>query len=141
MQINWSEFTPFASLAGGLLIGLSATLLLLLNGQIAGVSGIIRQSLLKTGGERIWRLCFLLGLLLSPTLYYQLYSPIPIQMKSHIGLLIAAGLFVGVGTAMASGCTSGHGVCGLSRLSKRSLFAAIIFMTSAMLTTFMAKHL
>ncbi len=140
MQINWSEFTPIASLAGGLLIGLAASIMLLLNGRVTGISGIIRQTFFAAQKEIAGGLSFIIGLLLSPTLYFALYPSIQIQITEHIPLLITAGLLVGYGTAKGAGCTSGHGVCGLSRLSRRSFVAVVLFMLSAMLTVFIVRH-
>jgi uncharacterized protein len=140
MQINWNEFSPIASFAGGLLIGLSAALLLLLNGRVAGISGIIRQAIFASNKEMTWRLSFILGMLISPSIYFVLFPYAPIQIHDNVTLLIIAGVLVGYGTSMGAGCTSGHGICGLSRLSLRSLTAVVLFMSAAMLTTFLVKH-
>lgn len=139
MTIAWENFTPYLSLAGGLLIGLAAAVLLLFNGRIAGISGIVGG--LLQGSDRAWRVAFVLGLLLAPTAW-QLLAPLPAgSVTDSPLLLIAAGLLVGFGSRLGSGCTSGHGVCGLSRLSLRSLVATLCFMGAAMVTVFVTRHL
>ena len=134
--------TWMAALAGGVLIGLSATLLLWLNGRIAGISGIVSGVVFPTAGEVSWRIAFLLGLVIAAGLYMAFVpgAPLPRTDFSRIGL-IAAGLLVGFGTRMGNGCTSGHGVCGLGRLSMRSFAAVATFMTTAIATTFVVRHL
>ena len=129
------------ALAGGVLIGLSSVLLLWLNGRIAGISGIMNGVLLPKSGETSWRIAFLLGLIAAAGLYIAFVpgAPQPRQGFSTTGLIIA-GLLVGFGTSMGNGCTSGHGVCGLGRFSVRSLAAVLVFMASAMLTTFLLRH-
>lgn len=140
MSIAWESFTPYASLAGGLLIGLAAAMLLLFNGRIAGISGIV-GGLLQGGTDRIWRLAFVAGLLLAPALW-QSFAPLPHSAVSDSPwLLIVAGGLVGFGSRLGSGCTSGHGVCGLSRLSPRSLVATLCFMGAGMATVFVMRHL
>lgn len=131
-----------AGLAGGVLIGLSATLLLWLNGRIAGISGIAGGALFGPRGERAWRLTFLAGLVLAGALTMHAMAggrPLPGPTASPL-LLVAAGLLVGYGTSLGGGCTSGHGVCGLARLSKRSLVAVPVFIATAMLTVFVVRH-
>ncbi|MBB5017018.1 hypothetical protein HNQ59_000280 [Chitinivorax tropicus] len=141
MTIDWLHFTPWSALAGGLLIGLAAALLLLTLGRVAGISGIVAGLLLPQHGEWPWRLAFVVGLLLSP-LAWQLWQPLPpIQLSGNVGQLIVAGLLVGVGTRIGSGCTSGHGICGLSRLSARSLAATLSFIASGILTVALLRHL
>lgn len=143
MQIDWSHFTPWSSLAGGLLLGLAATLLVLLNGRVLGISGIVGGLLRPRSGEMGWRLSLLAGLLLSPLVYGWLAPgglPVP-RIEAGTGLLIAAGLLVGLGTRYAAGCTSGHGVCGLSRLSPRSLVATLAFMATGFATVYVIRHL
>jgi len=126
-------------LAGGTLIGLAATLLILLNGQIAGISGIVGR--LLNAGRDTWRWAFVIGLLLSPYLY-RLFSPLPaVQFERHWLVYLIAGLIVGLGSRLGSGCTSGHGVCGLSRLSKRSLVATLVFMGTGFATVYVVRHL
>lgn len=141
MSIDWPHFTPWSALMGGLLIGLAAAMLLLSLGRIAGISGIIAGLLLPQRGEWPWRLTFTASLLMSPVLW-QLYSPLPvITLGTSKAMLLIAGLLVGVGTRMGSGCTSGHAVCGLSRLSPRSLAATLTFMAAGFLTAFLLRHL
>lgn len=142
MTLDWSSFTPLASLSGGLLLGLSAFLLLLLLGRIAGISGIVSGVLQsKSLKERSWRLAFVLGIVIAP-LVYGLFAELPVsQIDADWPLLIVAGLLVGFGSRYGSGCTSGHGVCGLSRLSIRSLVATASFMTTGFITVFIVRHL
>ncbi len=141
MALDWNHFTPMPALAGGALIGIAAAVFVLFNGRIAGISGIV-GGLLRPKREDIgWRLAFILGLIIAPILY-RLVSVLP---ESHITtnstLLVVAGFLVGIGTRYGSGCTSGHGVCGLSRLSLRSLAATMIFMTAGFITVFIIRHL
>ena len=144
-MIAWQDFTPWTSLAGGMLIGASAAVLITLLGRVAGISGIV-GSLLAPANWRNpaawgWRLAFVLGLLAAPWLW-RLFAPLPaLQTSASTGLLVLAGLLVGVGTRMGSGCTSGHGVCGLSRLSLRSLVATGVFMATGVATVFVLRHL
>ncbi|GAA4030378.1 YeeE/YedE family protein [Actimicrobium antarcticum] len=140
-MINWASFTPWTSLAGGALIGLSAALFILLNGRIAGISGILGGLLRPVRGDMAWRVAFLTGLVAAP-LVYGLGGALPVvQIDAGTGTLIVAGLLVGVGTRYGSGCTSGHGVCGLSRLSPRSLVATVAFMAAGFATVFVVRHL
>jgi len=141
MTIDWINFTPWAALAGGVLIGAAASLFVLLNGRIAGISGLL-ASLLETGGEgRSEKLLFLLGILLAPLLW-MLFGPLPAMefQSGWIGLLVA-GMLVGVGSRYGSGCTSGHGVCGISRLSPRSIVATVAFMVAGFATVYVLRHL
>ncbi|MFA9218365.1 MAG: YeeE/YedE family protein [Sphingomonadaceae bacterium] len=141
MQIAWTHFTPYPALLGGALIGIAAALLLLLNGRIAGISGILGGLLQRVRGDTGWRLAFLLGLTGAP-LVWLLFAPLPaVSVEASNGALVLAGLLVGVGTRYGSGCTSGHGVCGLSRLSLRSLVATLVFMGSGFVTVFITHHL
>ena len=141
MTIDWNNFTPWASLAGGLLIGLAAVLFLMFNGRIAGVSGIVGGLLNFNRGDISWRIAFVAGLVLSP-LALVLVSPMPkVQINTSYPLLIVAGLLVGIGTRYGSGCTSGHGVCGLSRRSPRSIVATIAFMLAGFITVYIFRHL
>lgn len=136
------DFTPVSALAGGALIGLSAALLLLLNGRLAGVSGIVSGLLPPVRGDAAWRLAFAVGLMLGPVLYALARGAVPaIHVDASLPVLIGAGLLVGYGTNLGSGCTSGHGVCGLSGLSLRSLAATFVFMLSAGVTVFVVHHL
>ena len=139
-MIDWAHFTPWTSLAGGVLIGTAAALLLLLNGRVAGISGILGGLLRLTTGDAGWRVAFILGLVAAP-LVYQLAAPLPaVQIDAGTALLVVAGLLVGVGTRYGSGCTSGHGVCGLSRLSPRSMVATAAFMAAGFATVFIVRH-
>ena len=136
-----TEFTPVSALLGGLLIGLSASLLLWLNGRIAGISSVLGRLLLWRAGDRVWRALFLLGLLLGAGAWAALGdTPEPQRSGLPLPLLLIAGLLSGYGTALANGCTSGHGVCGLARFSLRSLVATLTFLGVAIITTFAARH-
>jgi uncharacterized membrane protein YedE/YeeE len=140
MQIDYAHFTPLASLAGGALIGLSAGLLILLAGKIAGIAGII-GGLVNGASDRTWRFLFVIGLLASPWVW-QLFATLPdLTMVASTPWLIVAGLLVGIGTRYANGCTSGHGICGLSRFSIRSLAAVGAFMATGFVTVYIIKHL
>ncbi|MDJ0039752.1 hypothetical protein C7431_102429 [Pantoea allii] len=140
MHIDLIHFTPWQSLAGGLLIGAAAGMLVLCCGRIAGISGILGGLLKRRSSDKPWRLAFIAGLVLSP-LVYQRFSALPsIEIDASWGRLVLAGLLVGLGTRLGSGCTSGHGVCGLSRLSPRSLVATLVFMLTAMLTVGVMGH-
>lgn len=140
---NWTStpFEPFAGLAGGLLIGLSVVLLLLTLGRIAGISGIAAGAMTQRGIERYWRLAFLIGVVLSAVLYMMFVGDLQVQTQMGSAWLVVAGLLVGFGTRLGSGCTSGHGVAGLSRLSPRSIVATLTFMGAAVLTTTIIRHL
>lgn len=141
MTINWIDFTSLASLAGGLLIGLAASLLVLFNGKIAGISGILGGLLRPVRPDIAWRIAFIAGLVLAPFAYL-LFAPMPsVQIDASTTTLIVAGLLVGIGTRYGSGCTSGHGVCGLSRGSLRSLVATMCFMLAGFATVFIVRHL
>jgi uncharacterized membrane protein YedE/YeeE len=141
MTVDWAHFTPWTALAGGLLIGVAAAMLLLFNGRIAGISGILGALLHVVKGDLSWRLAFLFGLVIAP-LAYEMVAPLPaVQVDADTITLIAAGLLVGIGTRYGSGCTSGHGVCGVSRLSPRSLVATVSFMAAGFLTVFAVRHL
>lgn len=140
MNVDWLNFTPWSSLGGGMLIGLAASLFVVANGRIAGISGLI-GSLLQRGSEGVSeKAMFLLGLLVTPLLW-GLFATLPqIEFQSGWFGLIVAGLLVGVGTRYGSGCTSGHGVCGISRLSPRSMIATACFMFSGFATIFVLRH-
>ncbi len=135
------NFTPYSALAGGILIGFSATIMLLFNGRITGISGIISKLLTPVAGEWLWRLVFLLGMIAGTTLFVYLYpesfSP---RLDFPVGLIIVAGFLVGFGTQLGNGCTSGHGICGIASLSSRSIIATIVFMLSGGLTVFIIRH-
>lgn len=139
-MIDWTSFTPVSALAGGVMIGLSAGLFAVLDGRIAGISGLL-GGLFKGSGWRGEGPLFLLGLLAAPLLW-ALLRPLPeIRFEAGWTALLAAGLLVGVGSRFGSGCTSGHGVCGLSRLSGRSLVATLSFMATGFITVFILRHL
>ena len=141
MSVDWSAFTPWTALAGGAIVGLAAAMFALLNGRIAGISGVIGGLLKPSRGDVAWRAAFVLGLVGAP-LVYVLFAALPRpQIDAQYGALIAAGLLVGVGTRYGSGCTSGHGVCGLSRLSLRSVAATAAFMGAGFATVFVMRHL
>ena len=140
MTIDWSAFTPWHALAGGLLIGSAAVVFMLLNGRIAGISGIVGGLLRPAAHDRSWRVAFLVGMLVAPWLY-ALVAVLPeVKIDAGAGTVVAAGLLVGVGTRYGSGCTSGHGVCGLSRRSPRSLAATAAFMAAGFLTVYISRH-
>lgn len=142
ITIDWLHFTPASAFAGGLLIGLAAALLILFEGRIAGISGIVGgllQPLRK--GDVAWRLAFALGLVAAPLLYRTLQTLPPSRIEAGWATLVVAGLLVGFGSRLGSGCTSGHGVCGLSRRSPRSLVATLVFMGAGFATVFAARHL
>lgn len=141
MTIDWNAFTPYASLAGGLLIGLAAALFVLLNGRIAGISGVLGGLLKPVKGDVSWRAAFLAGVVVAPVVY-AVFGALPRpRIDAGWTALVLAGVLVGVGTRYGSGCTSGHGVCGLSRLSPRSLAATATFMGAAFVTVFVTRHL
>ncbi len=141
MSIDWNVFTPWSALLGGMVIGLAAAMLVLLNGRIAGISGVLGGLLNPVRGDVLWRLAFVLGLL-GAALVLALFSPMPaVRIDAGYGALVAAGLLVGLGTRYGGGCTSGHGVCGLSRLSPRSLAATAAFMAAGVVTVYVARHL
>lgn len=136
-----TEFTPIAATVGGALIGLSAVLLMWLNGRIAGISGILQGAAFSRGAERSWRLAFVVGLVLGGALYvFTTGDTLLTRDDVAPWLTIGAGLLVGVGTRLGSGCTSGHGVCGISRLSPRSLVATGVFMATAVAMTAVLRH-
>ena len=141
MSIDWSAFTPWPSLAGGVLIGIATAMFVLLNGRIAGISGVLGGLLKPVRGDVVWRLAFVLGLVGAPSAFL-LFNNVPsLQIDAGYAALVAAGLLVGVGTRYGSGCTSGHGVSGLSRLSPRSLAATASFIGAGFLTVYVARHL
>ena len=141
MAIDWSHFTPWTSMAGGVLIGLAASLFVLLNGRIAGISGILGGLLLPRQGDLGWRVAFVAGLLLAPWAYLLAGALPPVEVAAGQGTLVLAGLLVGIGTRLGAGCTSGHGVCGISRLSPRSIVATLTFMAAGFITVYATRHL
>lgn len=140
MLIDWTNFTPWAALAGGVLLGLASALFVLLNGRILGISGIVGGLLRPRSGDVGWRISFVLGMLAAPALYWLLAGPVPARIDAGWGMVVLAGLLVGAGTRYGSGCTSGHGVCGLSRMSPRSLVATLAFMGAGFATVFLIRH-
>ena len=144
MNIDWSHFTPWASLIGGLLLGVASAVFILINGRILGISGILGGLLPPKVGDIGWRVAFLLGMLAAPTVFMAL-APSGLASEPRIDAgfwtVIAAGLLVGIGTRYASGCTSGHGVCGLSRLSPRSLVATLSFMGAGLFIVYIVRHI
>lgn len=129
------------ALFGGMLIGGAALLLMLTLGKIAGISGILFHALRPSASDKIWRWSFLVGLVIAPLLTQQFAYSLPLEIKTDMLTLAVAGLFVGIGTKIGAGCTSGHGICGVGRLSKRSLTATATFMLTAFITVFVTNHL
>lgn len=140
MTIDWASFTPLTATAGGALIGAAAALLLLMNGRIAGISGILGTALQKGSTDRGWRIAFIAGLMLAPWLWMLFADLPPALLEAAPAWLVIAGLLVGFGSRLGSGCTSGHGVCGIARLSPRSLMATATFMATGFLTVYLLKH-
>ena len=144
MNIDWNHFTPWASLTGGLSLGVASAVFILINGRILGISGILGGLLPPKVGDIGWRVAFLLGMLAAPTVFMAL-APAGLASEPRIDAgfwtVIAAGLLVGIGTRYASGCTSGHGVCGLSRLSPRSLVATLSFMGAGFFIVYIVRHI
>ncbi|EHY76283.1 MULTISPECIES: YeeE/YedE family protein [Stutzerimonas stutzeri subgroup] len=140
MTIDWISFTPWSALAGGVLIGAAASLFVLLNGRIAGISGLLASALQRGAEGRGEKLLFLLGVLVAPLLW-MLFGTLPaLEFQSGWLGLVVAGLLVGLGTRYGAGCTSGHGVCGISRLSVRSIVATLTFMAAGFATVFVLRH-
>ena len=144
MNIDWNHFTPWASLTGGLLLGVASAVFILINGRILGISGILGGLLPPKVGDIGWRVAFLLGMLAAPTVFMAL-APSGLASEPRIDAgfwtVVLAGLLVGIGTRYASGCTSGHGVCGLSRLSPRSLVATLSFMGAGFFIVYIVRHI
>lgn len=139
-MIDWAHFTPWSSLAGGIIVGAAAAMFVLLNGRIAGISGIIGGLLRPAGGGAGWRVSFIAGLLVAPAAY-ALITELPVPtIDANFPSLALAGLLVGIGTRYGSGCTSGHGVCGISSLSPRSIVATVAFMAAGFATVFVLRH-
>jgi uncharacterized membrane protein YedE/YeeE len=143
MNLDWAHFTPWSSLSGGILLGVASALFILINGRILGISGILGGLLPPKLGDTSWRIAFLLGMFAAPTVFHAVvpaeYINAP-RIEATEWMIVVAGLLVGVGTRYASGCTSGHGVCGLSRLSPRSLIATASFMGAGFITVFVVRH-
>ena len=140
MSIDFTHFTPGAALVGGLIIGLAAAVLVLGTGRIAGISGIVGGLLLRPRGDMDWRIAFLIGLMGAPVVAALLGHPVVPELAAGWGEVLAGGFLVGIGTRYAGGCTSGHGVCGLSRGSVRSLVATLSFVTAGIVTVFVVRH-
>ena len=144
MNLDWAHFTPLASLIGGIVLGVASAIFILVNGRILGISGIVGGLLPPKIGDTTWRIAFLLGMFSAPAVFNAVmpaeYITAPRIDATEINVLIA-GLLVGVGTRYASGCTSGHGVCGLSSLSARSLVATLSFMGAGIATVYVTRHL
>lgn len=143
MDIDYAGFTPLASLIGGAMIGLAALLLMAVNGRVMGVSGILSGIVRPEGsGDVSWRVLFVIGAIVGPFIVWFIQGdPIAIQPVASGLMLPVAGFFVGIGTAIGAGCTSGHGICGLARLSRRSLVAVATFMVSAIVVVYVVRHL
>lgn len=143
MNLDLTNFTPWASLSGGLLLGVATASLILFHGRILGVSGILGGLIIPRAGDMAWRVAFLLGMAASPLVFFALAPAAlatPPRIETGPGTIVLAGLLVGFGTQLGSGCTSGHGVCGLSRLSPRSLIATLSFMGAGFLTVYLLRH-
>ncbi|EPL9569174.1 YeeE/YedE family protein [Providencia rettgeri] len=140
MSIDWVNFTPGSAAIGGVLIGIAAAILLIFNGRIAGISGILGGILKPTKGDTAWKVAFILGIIISPLLFmWGAYTP-EVNIAASTPVLIIAGLLVGFGTRLGSGCTSGHGICGMARFSRRSIVAVLIFMVVAFVTVAISNH-
>lgn len=140
MNIDWVNFTPISAAIGGVLIGIAAAILLIFNGRIAGISGILGGILKPTKGDTAWKIAFILGMVISPMLFvWFAYMP-EVNIAASTPVLILAGLLVGFGTRLGSGCTSGHGICGMARFSRRSIVAVLIFMVVAFATVAISHH-
>ena len=141
MNIDWTAFTPWSALAGGAIIGLAAMLFALFNGRVTGISGIVGGLLRPSLPDAPWRAAFLAGLIVAPVVYRLFAGPPNLTIDANYPTLVLAGILVGLGTRYGSGCTSGHGVCGLSRLSLRSLVATLAFMAAGFATVFATRHI
>ncbi len=139
-DIAWGAFTPWTALSGGILVGMAAAIFLLLNGRMAGISGILAGLLTPARGDIGWRAAFMAGMILAPVFWTLAAGAPVIEINASYPQLIIAGLLVGLGTRYGSGCTSGHGICGISRLSPRSIVATLGFMTSGFVTVYIIRH-
>jgi len=143
MNIDWAHFTPFASLTGGIILGVASAIFILINGRVLGISAILGGLMPPKMGDTSWRIAFMLGLFAAPTVFHAVmpaqYITAP-RIDATDMMVIVAGLLVGIGTRYASGCTSGHGVCGLSRLSPRSLLATASFMSAGFVMVYVLRH-
>lgn len=140
MTVDWNAFTPLSAAIGGTLIGLAAAAMWLGMGRVAGVSGIVGGAVRSKAGDRAWRAAFVLGLVLAPWLYAAVGGWPAAHLDAGGGVLVVAGLLVGIGTRYGGGCTSGHGVCGVARLSPRSLVATLCFMAAGFATVYVLRH-
>ncbi len=140
MSIDWTHFTPGAAFAGGLLVGLAAAWLILVDGRILGASGVLGGLVPPRAGDWAWRIALLAGLIAAPLAARLLFAPLPPAIDADAATLVVGGLLVGFGTRLGNGCTSGHGVCGLARLSPRSFVATAAFMATGFLTVFVVRH-
>ena len=137
-NIDWANFTLLNSFIGGILIGIAAIIIILTNGRIMGISGILGNLItLKETDQRYWRIAFLLGVLIGPLIFTILFKEIKSEMVANTTFLIISGFLVGFGTSLGNGCTSGHGICGLSRFSIRSIVATLVFVISGMITVYL----
>jgi uncharacterized membrane protein YedE/YeeE len=141
MTIDWTAFTPWPATAGGVILGAAAALLVLANGRIAGISGIVGGFLNPRAGDVGWRVAFVAGLLISPLVYAVFAARPAITVDATYPIVILAGAVAGVGVRYGGGCTSGHGVCGISRLSPRSIVATIAFIATGIATVYLLRHL
>jgi hypothetical protein len=141
VSIDWTTFTPWSALAGGAIIGVAAALFALFNGRVTGISGIVGGLLRRSLPDAAWRAAFLAGLIVAPIIYRSFAGPPTLTIDADYSTLVVAGILVGLGTRYGSGCTSGHGVCGVSRLSPRSLVATLAFMAAGFATVFVTHHI
>ena len=140
MSIDWASFTPGSAAIGGVIIGIAVAMFAFVNGRIAGVSGIVGGLLRPAPGDLAWRLAFVAGLIAAP-IVYAIVAALPlVVIEAGYPTLVVAGLLVGIGTRYGAGCTSGHGVCGISRFSPRSIVATLSFMAAGFATVFVARH-
>ena len=138
LNIDWANFTLLNSLMGGILIGIAATIIFFVNGRIMGISGILGNLIItKETDQKFWRIIFILGVLIGPLIFILLFKEIKSEMVANTTLLIISGFLVGLGTSLGNGCTSGHGICGLSRFSIRSIVATLVFVISGMITVYL----
>jgi uncharacterized membrane protein YedE/YeeE len=141
MSIDWASFTPASAAIGGVIIGVAGAMFALVNGRIAGISGIVGGLLRPAAGDIEWRVAFVAGLIAAPLLFSIVAALPPLVIEAGYPTLVVGGLLVGIGTRYGAGCTSGHGVCGISRLSPRSIVATLSFMAAGFATVFVARHL
>ena len=140
LNIDWANFTLLNSFIGGILIGIAAIIIFLTNGRIMGISGILGNLMtLKETDQIYWRMTFILGVLIGPLLFIIFFKELKSEMVTNTALLVLSGFLVGLGTSLGNGCTSGHGICGLSRFSIRSIVATFIFVISGMITVYFIK--